>query len=233
MKKFLVLLILSASLFVPFSGQGQVLISILFGEQLNSGKMEFGLVGGFNYSTMPGLEDPQYKRSFGLGLFLDYKFNDHWIGMVETNVKTSIGSQNLKLPDFPYPTNDTIISASTNTQRNLEVIHVPVFISYRLTNRLGFGGGFYASILHGTRDVVLYKQGNYDMTFERSFTGFVNRMDFGLTGAVHFHFLGNPGIQIRGKINYGLVDVFKGTAGVSSKNLWYSVAVAVPIMIKL
>ncbi len=232
MKKLLVAFFLVFAL-APATTKGQVLISILFGEQLNSGKMEFGLVGGLNLSQLPGLEDPKFKRSFGLGLFLDYKFTDSWILATEVNMKTTLGSNNLELADFPYPVNDTIVSESDKAYRNLNLINVPILINYRLGNRLGFGAGFYASLVHGTRDYVQYTQGNWTSTFERSFTDQINRLDFGVSGMVHFHFLGNPGIQLRGRINYGLTEVFKETSGLSSNNLWYSITVAVPIVIKL
>ena len=232
MKKRLVSLLVVFSL-APAVSKSQILISILFGEQLNSGKMEFGLVGGLNYSKLPGLEAPEFKRSFGLGLFLDYTFTDTWILAVEANVKKSLGSDNLQLADFPYPVNDTIVQESTKAYRNLNLINVPVLINYRFKNRLGIGAGFYASIVHGTRDYVQYSQKNWTSTFERSFTDQINRLDFGVSGMVHFHFLGNPGIQLRGRINYGLTEVFKESSGLSSNNLWYSITVAVPIVIKL
>ena len=186
-----------------------------------------------NFSKLQGLESPEFKRSFGLGLFLDYKFSETWILAVEANVKTTLGSDNLQLADFPYPVNDTIVLESTKAYRNLNLINVPVLINYRFKNRLGIGAGIYASIVHGTRDYVQYTQKNWTSTFERSFTDQINRLDFGLSGMVHFHFLGNPGIQLRGKVNYGLTEVFKSSSGLSSNNLWYSITVAVPIIIKL
>ena len=39
-----------------YMGQSQVLISILLGDKLNSGKIEFGLEGGWSMSTLQGVD---------------------------------------------------------------------------------------------------------------------------------------------------------------------------------
>jgi hypothetical protein len=38
-------------------GQSQVLISILLGDKLNSGQIEFGLDGGFSLSNLTGIDE--------------------------------------------------------------------------------------------------------------------------------------------------------------------------------
>ncbi len=233
MKKRFITTIFIVAFLLPFSGNGQILISILFGEQLNSGKMEFGLVGGANIATMRGLESPKYTSNFGLGLFLDYKFDDHWFLGFEANVKTTLGARSLEFEDLPYPLNDTIFQRAESSERKLELINLPVFINYRFNKGLSIGAGTYLSWLHGTRDIVDFKDGPYEATFERSFTGSTNRFDVGFVGVVGYQFKGKLGMQIRGKVNYGVVDVFKGDAGVSANNIWYFIGVAVPVMINL
>ena len=48
--------------------QSQVLISLLLGEKLNTGAIEFGLEGGINWTQISGLETKLYQyvllRSF-------------------------------------------------------------------------------------------------------------------------------------------------------------------------
>ncbi|MBL7865332.1 MAG: PorT family protein, partial [Cyclobacteriaceae bacterium] len=48
-------IMLVITLTLPVSVMGQVIISLLLGDKLNSGKIEFGLDGGVNYSSMKGL----------------------------------------------------------------------------------------------------------------------------------------------------------------------------------
>ena len=51
-KVLLILVLLSGSRPV----HGQVLIALLFGDKLNTGKIEFGLDGGLNLASMGGVE---------------------------------------------------------------------------------------------------------------------------------------------------------------------------------
>ena len=56
MKRLLVLIVFL--LIVPVAN-AQVLISLLFGETLNTGKVEFGLDGGVNLVTIAGIDQAQ------------------------------------------------------------------------------------------------------------------------------------------------------------------------------
>jgi hypothetical protein len=49
-------LLLVATLLYIQSVNSQVLISLIFGDKLNSPKVEFGLEGGANFSTITNLE---------------------------------------------------------------------------------------------------------------------------------------------------------------------------------
>ena len=53
--------------------QSQVLIALLLGDKLNSGKIEFGLDGGLNYSSISSLETDNFKSDFNLGFYFDIK----------------------------------------------------------------------------------------------------------------------------------------------------------------
>ena len=53
MKKYI---LIPGFLFLVFTSNAQVLISILLGDKLNTGKIEFGLEGGANWSTIINLD---------------------------------------------------------------------------------------------------------------------------------------------------------------------------------
>lgn len=73
-KKFLLVVVL---FLVSSLGESQVLISILFGDKLNSDKLEFGLEGGVNWYTMKGPEDAGRSHAFNLGFYYDIKMKYH------------------------------------------------------------------------------------------------------------------------------------------------------------
>ena len=117
MKNRLLTCLLIACLVLPVAGNSQVLISILFGEQLNNGKMEFGLITGANVSTVTNMEDARFLPTFKLGLFLDYNFNDHWFGTFEANVKSTLGYQNFTEAESLFPILDSIIQGSNHESK--------------------------------------------------------------------------------------------------------------------
>lgn len=70
MKKGLLLL---STLFCMASAQSQVLISLLFGDKLNSPFLEFGLDGGLNFSTISNMETSGTEVGFNLGFYFDIR----------------------------------------------------------------------------------------------------------------------------------------------------------------
>ena len=62
MKKYI--LIVFFSLFTINKAESQVIISLLFGDKLNTGDIEFGLDGGLTLSDQTGLADSKMLSSF-------------------------------------------------------------------------------------------------------------------------------------------------------------------------
>ncbi len=66
----------------------QVLISILLGDKLNTGKIEFGLEGGANWSTMKNLDQAKSLSTFNLGFYFDIKLkNPSWMFLNPNTLK--------------------------------------------------------------------------------------------------------------------------------------------------
>ena len=63
--------ILLLFLFLGAQAQSQVLIALLLGDQLNTGKIEFGLDGGLNFATISGMDSNSWTRNLNLGFYFD------------------------------------------------------------------------------------------------------------------------------------------------------------------
>src|SRR5689334_16220365 len=82
----------------------QIIIALLFGEKLNSGKLEFGLVlsPAFTNLTNSGGE---YRSALNLGMFFNIRPDKKFFLHVELTPKSSIGAKNIS----PYSLgNDSI-----------------------------------------------------------------------------------------------------------------------------
>ena len=60
-------------LVIGFTLKSQVLISIILGDKLNSPNLEFGLEGGYNWSSISELESGKPLSTFNLGFYFDIR----------------------------------------------------------------------------------------------------------------------------------------------------------------
>ena len=97
-KSFLVAVFLLISL----SMQSQVLIALLLGKSLNTGKIEFGLDGGVNYASISGMESNDWYRKWNLGFYFDIKMKEQWYLHTGVLVKSELGLDDLTESDIEF-----------------------------------------------------------------------------------------------------------------------------------
>src|SRR5215203_5296760 len=101
MKKYL---LVCGLMLLGFASNSQILISILFGDKLNSGKIEFGLTGGANWSTIQNLEGANSLAGFNLGFYFDIKLkNPSWMLNTGVIVKSTMGADELPVYSLGNP----------------------------------------------------------------------------------------------------------------------------------
>jgi hypothetical protein len=79
-------------IFLTQSAHGQVIISLLFGDKLNSGKVEFGLDGGVNFSSLTANSGSNPLTAFNLGFYFDIKTSERWMIHTGVIVKSTMGA---------------------------------------------------------------------------------------------------------------------------------------------
>src|SRR5688572_146922 len=89
-------LLLAIFVFLLGYAHGQVIISLLLGDNLNTGKIEFGLDGGVNLSSQTGTTGGKSLTTFNLGFYFDIKLRDSsWMIHTGVIVKSRMGIGNL------------------------------------------------------------------------------------------------------------------------------------------
>src|SRR6188508_1001748 len=133
MKKYLLVMGL---LFLVSIARTQVLISILLGDKLNSGKIEFGLEGGGNWSTIKNLDGAKNLSGFNLGFYFDFKLKDSSC-MINTGVivKSSIGADGLPVYSLGNPDLDNSFNGGENA-RKINYLNVPILMNHNFKNRI-------------------------------------------------------------------------------------------------
>src|SRR6478609_5579977 len=135
MRVFLISLLFLVSI---AQAKGQVLISLLLGDKLNSGKIEFGLDGGINYPTIRGLEGGAMRGNFNIGFYFDFKLkNPQWMVHTGVLVKSSMGTDHLPVYSLNNPDLDNAFSGG-EVQRKINYFNVPIAMKYFLKNNIYF-----------------------------------------------------------------------------------------------
>jgi len=208
-------------LFFVYNLQSQVLIALLLGDKLNTGKIEFGLDGGLNYSSIGGLESNSFSNSFFLGFYFDIKVKDQWLLNTGVLVKSTLGADKLTTADLSYL--DITIPDNGNGEytQKMSAFLVPILAKYKFKNHFHVEAGpqvgwIYKSwVEYNYEDEignsVLIKEDNKDI---------INWFDMGVTGGVGYRFLKGLGWTVSARYYYGFTNVYKDRSGTNNSSLF-------------
>src|SRR5688572_14714069 len=133
--------------------EGQVLISLLLGDKLNTGKIEFGLDGGVNYPDLRGLPNSDMKGTFNLGFYFDFKFkNPQWMFHTGVLVKSTMGAASLPIYSLNDPSLDNAF-AEGEVRRKINYFNVPFAMKYQFKNNFYVEGGIMPALRAKAFDV--------------------------------------------------------------------------------
>jgi hypothetical protein len=213
-----------------FMANGQVLISLLLGDKLNSGKIEFGLDGGISYPDMRGLSGGEMRGNFNLGFYFDIKLkNPQWIIHTGVLVKSSMGSEHLPVYPLNNPDLDNAFSEG-EVQRKINYFNVPMAMKYVFKNNLYVEGGIMPSLRYTAFDIFTANlKDKDDLEYKLDIKDQFHRLDFGLVGGVGYRLLGGNGMNITVRYYYGLVDVVIDDISPDQYNTSLYLAVGIPI----
>lgn len=211
---------------------GQILISLLLGDKLNNGNVEFGLDGGINVSSISGLDSSGSRTSFNLGFYFDFKLKNHWKLHTGVLVKSSLGASGIT----PYLLNDPNLDDAFNggeVERKLPYFHVPVMIKYVFKNRLYAEGGVQMGLLYKPYDE--FKQNiksTDDLKYTSSTKGTYHPLDAGLQAGIGYRLMKGNGINLALRYYYGLIDITVDDDHKNNYNRSLYLAAGIPIGVK-
>lgn len=208
---------------------GQVLISLLLGDKLNSGKIEFGLDGGINYPDMRGLSGGKMRGNFNIGFYFDIKLkNPQWMVHTGVLVKSSLGTEGLPVYSLNNPDLDNAF-AGGEVQRRINYFNVPIAMKYVMRNNFYFEGGIAPALRAKAFDIFTTEVTGDDLEYKLNTSDKFHRLDFGLIGGVGYRLLGGNGMNLTVRYYYGLVDVVIDDSTPDQFNTSLYLAVGIPI----
>jgi hypothetical protein len=225
-KRFLFIFLIAL---LPFWCSGQVLISLLLGDKLNSGKIEFGLEGGANFMTLGGLPQAKSTTGFNLGFYFDIKVKESpWMVHTGVIVKSSMGTSNLA----PYSLNDPDLDklfAAGSVERNFRYFNVPLTVKYNFKNHLSVDGGIMLGLLYKAFDHFTADVNGSKLSYQVDILDQYHRLDAGATGAISYKLMKGLGMNFSLRYYYGLADITKSGVQPSQFNRSLYIVVGIPI----
>lgn len=223
MKKNLLIIVF---LFVGAGLQSQVLITLLLGDKLNSDGLEFGLEGGYNWSSISGLEAGKSLSTFNLGFYFDIRIKNQWYLYTGTLVKSKLGVDKLSGNDLDFLQTDTYEDEGDYSQV-MNYFLVPALARYKLKNRIYVEAGpqfglMYKSWVEYNTDIE-----GKDATIKEYNKDMINKLDVGIMGGVGYKLMEGAGWTVGIKYYYGFIDVYKDKPG--SRNSSFFVKLNIPI----
>lgn len=225
MKSILVCLFTACAL----TSHGQVLISLLLGDKLNTGKIEFGLDGGINYPSLRGLNEGKAKGNFNLGFYFDIKLkNPQWMVHTGVLVKSTMGTSGLPAYSLNDPNLDNAFTDG-EVWRKINYFNVPIGMKYRFKNNFFVEGGIMPALRNKAYDIFMNEVNGDDLEYRVSTKDQYHRLDFGLFGGIGYRLMGGNGMNLAIRYYYGLVDITidDSTSNQYTRSLY--LAVGIPI----
>ena len=201
--------LLLSILFIFFIGstvKSQVLISLIFGDKLNSPTTEFGLNVGVNYSTLTRIDNAKYRTGFGIGMYFTWKFHDRWQLQPELFFRFPTGAT--KLP--PYNFQDTILTQLTSTStilRNSRSLSIPINIKYRVWKQFRISIAPQVSYITYSDDIFKKTLENKDeVAYKTESKSDLNRFDLGVSAGISWKLKQGKGVNIELRFYSGFLD---------------------------
>lgn len=207
----------------------QVLISLVFGDKLNSPKIEFGLEGGANFSTISNLEGAKNRTDFNLGFYFDFMLkNPAWAINTGVIVKSTLGANDLPVYSLNNAELDNAFEGGL-VDRKIGYFHVPIMIKYKFENNIYVKAGTQLGLLNKANDIFSKNYEGNDLEYTNNIRDQIHVIDAGLAIGAGYRFMGGNGMNIGVNYYYGLVTVMKGDSNPNQYHRSFYITAGIPI----
>ena len=226
--KWLVTLLLLIILATP--AKSQVIMSILFGDKLNSKELSFGLHANYSWNTLSATDDQKALKSFNFGLFFTYHFNEHWHANLEMLAKYKRGASGLSAYDLQNDSLNNLFKTGS-VERQISYVSLPMTIQYMFHPGIYVELGPQFSLRTKAKDIFSAARSEGELKLERDVEDNINRWDFGWIGGVGYR-LGKAKLVAVGLRYYGgFSDVVKNESAKQMNQQW-GIYTNIPIGVK-
>jgi len=228
MKKLFILIFL---FLYSYNIHSQVLIALLLGDKLNSGKIEFGLDGGLNFARIGNMDSNSFSRELNIGFYFDIKMKEQWYLNTGVLVKSTLGIDNLTEQDLNF-LGATTYDAEGEYKQRINYFLVPALAKYKFKNNIHAELGPQFGL--ATKAFIQFDsdvEGN-EARIRETNTDMINRFDVGIAAGVGYRLLKGLGWTIGARYYYGFLDVYKDRSGTKNSSLFLKLNVPIGLSLE-
>lgn len=187
MKVFFKLIVLSSFMLFSTTVNAQVLISLLFGDALNSEKVEFGLTGGWNRSYMLDISESNGLSSFNIGFYFHINLKDNSYLSTGVLVKSNVGATGMSTYEIGDEDFDDLYQ-NGSLSKKINYFYVPILYHHRFHNRWYLEGGIQLGLRNKAYDIFDVKVLDGDLQYKLDVRDQYKHLDAGLLGGAGYKF---------------------------------------------
>ena len=216
-KKYIFVLLL---LFVGFTAHSQVLLSLIFGDKLNSGKVEFGLDMGANWSSISNMDSSNFLRTFNIGFYFDIKMKkEPWHIYTGVLVKANMGldeltDEDLLFLEIPQQPEDG------NYYQRMNYFIVPGTLRYYFPSRFYVEAGPQLALMYKSAVEFYSESDNEEILIKEFNKDAIRKIDAGLTAGLGYKIKPVGGLTLGLRYYYGLTNVYKDRKGTKNSSIF-------------
>ncbi|GMQ34216.1 porin family protein [Algoriphagus taiwanensis] len=201
------------------SAKSQVLISLIFGDKINSEKNLFGIHFNESLNSISNFEGTKAIPTFNLGLFFTHKLNEQWMINVEALPKYRKGAKDLAFYSLEDPNLDQIFSMA-EINRQINYLGLPISARYLLKDRWFVETGPQINFRLGATDIFTKTSNEDEVIYKKDIREEVARWDFGYVAGIGFLLGKNQENTLGIRYHGGLTDVLPDYPGTNSHAQW-------------
>ncbi|WP_298534163.1 porin family protein [uncultured Algibacter sp.] len=213
-------------LLISLSMQSQVLLSLIFGDKLNSEGLEFGLEGGMNLSSISNIEGNKPLSKFNLGFYFDIRLKNQWNLYTGVLVKSKLGDNNLSENDLNF-LEITPEPEDGRYSQNAEYFLIPALIKYSFKNRIYAEAGPQIGYMRKAWVEFNSDVSGVEIRKKVSNTDKLNRIDAGVAFGAGYKLLPKNGMTVGIRYYLGLANVYKGHNDFKHNSLFLKVNIPI------
>jgi hypothetical protein len=209
-------------LFVCFSlhARSQVILSLLFGDKLNSDELLFGIHMHYSWNSLSATDPSSSLKKFNLGLFLTYKVSEQWQLNAEPMAKYQRGAAGME----PYALDDPQLDATYaggEFSRTVGYVALPITTRYVMAEKFFLEAGPNIALRINAEDVFKKGIAQGDQKLEINSEELTSRWDIGMLFGAGYYLGKGRDLALGIRYAAGFSDVCKDFEGEQAHQGFY------------